>query len=282
MGFFDKLKDKAGEKYTEISKNSEIRGCEKRLREREKEDKVYIAESILERFEIRWLKNMCKYYKVGEPEPTEFNFKTQNRVKVRVTKRHWIEYAASKLTMDEIKKYAKDHKVKYADLEREQVKLKDKREQEYFTKLQQIKAKYEGEEFSAEALPAKDEYSFLQQVKSAIDSFEPSRRFNQESLYQMELNGWLKSQFPESYVDIEVRKGYSRPDIVVDDVAIEVKGPTTVQDLETIFGKCHRYLQEYDDLIVMLFHVDVKEQRFQDWKAGIEEHFPEVVIIRKD
>ena len=59
MGFFDKLKDKAGEKFTEVSKNSEIRGCENRLGKQEKEDDAYIAEAILDRFEIRWLKNRC-------------------------------------------------------------------------------------------------------------------------------------------------------------------------------------------------------------------------------
>jgi len=126
---------------------------------------------------------------------------------------------------------------------------------------------------------AKEKEKLINQVISEIENFRPSRKYHNEFPYQVELVGYLKHKFPNA--DIEQQKGSSRPDIVVGDVAIEVKGPTKTQDLQTIADKCMRYYQHFGELVIVLFEVDVYEQRYDEWKKGINNTFPNVRIIRK-
>ena len=110
----------------------------------------------------------------------------------------------------------------------------------------------------------------INQVVEAIEEFKPARRYKNEFPYQVELVGYLKSKFP--HADIEQQKGSSRPDIVVGDIAIEVKGSTRTQDLKTIADKCMRYYQHFGELVIVLFEVDVYEPRYEEWKKGIKKH----------
>jgi len=126
---------------------------------------------------------------------------------------------------------------------------------------------------------AKEKEKLINQVVSEIENFKPSRIYHNEFPYQVELVGYLKHKFPNA--DIEQQKGSSRPDIIVGDVAIEVKGPTRTQDLQTIADKCMRYYQHFGELVIVLFEVDVYEQRYDEWKKGINNTFPNVRIIRK-
>ena len=119
----------------------------------------------------------------------------------------------------------------------------------------------------------------INQIVETIKEFRPARRYRNEFPYQIELVGYLKSKFP--YADIEQQKGSSRPDIVIGNVAIEVKGPTRTQDLKTIADKCMRYYQHFEGLIVVLFEVDVYEPRYEEWKRGLKNTFPNVRVIRE-
>ena len=119
----------------------------------------------------------------------------------------------------------------------------------------------------------------LQRLVAAIEGFQPTKRYRRELQYHMELSGWLKARY--GAVEIEETRGRSRPDIVVSRViAIEVKGPTTNRELKTIADKVIRYRQYYEAVVVVLFDVQ-DEQRYAEWKKGMESRFPEVVVIRK-
>lgn len=159
------------------------------------------------------------------------------------------------------------------------------REKNYFEKKEEIKKTIpkQNNEFSdiGDLFEDTSFTNVFDDLISSIRDFNPLRVYNEEKYYQIELAGWLKSHFPNSFIDIEVQKGYSRPDIIVDNIAIEIKGPTSSKDLETIFGKCHRYLQDYPYLIVVLFTVQVAEDRYNDWEYGLKQHFPEVIVLRK-
>jgi len=122
--------------------------------------------------------------------------------------------------------------------------------------------------------------SLLNLVVQAIEEFTPSRRYHNEFPYQAELQGWLKSRFPSS--EIEVRRGASRPDIVIEDIAIEVKGPTDNRALETLTTKCLKYSEYYNKVIIVLFEPDFSETNFREIESGIERHFPHVRVVRKD
>lgn len=126
-----------------------------------------------------------------------------------------------------------------------------------------------------------DRRTFKEKVAEEIKQFTPaSSYFEYEKEYQLDLHGWLKKVFPST--EIEVTRSSSRPDIVVGDIAIEVKGPTDANDLATIADKAMRYMQEFSQIIVVLFNVEVAEKRYDDWYDGMKNQYSEVEIIRRD
>ncbi len=125
-----------------------------------------------------------------------------------------------------------------------------------------------------------EQNSLLNYVVQTIEAFRPSKRYHNEFPYQTELQGWLRARFPTSR--IEIQTGASRPDIVIEDVAIEVKGPTDNRALETLTTKCLKYSHYYDKVILVLFEPVFSESNFREIQSGIERHFPHVRILRKD
>jgi hypothetical protein len=125
-----------------------------------------------------------------------------------------------------------------------------------------------------------EEENLPNRVVRAIKEFAPSRRYHNEFSYQTELQGWLKSRFPSSR--IEIQTGASRPDIVIEDIAIEVKGPTDNRALDTLTTKCLKYSAYYKTVVLVLFEPEFSESNFREIEAGIERVFRHVFIIRKD
>lgn len=120
----------------------------------------------------------------------------------------------------------------------------------------------------------------IREIAKCIEQFLPSRHYHDEFGYHTELQGYLKAHYPQSR--IEVQTGSSRPDIIIDSVAIEVKGPTNSRDLSTIADKMLRYPQYYDHVIVVLFDVQTKDRRYNEWYDGITEHYRgKITVIRK-
>ncbi|ABN57942.1 hypothetical protein Memar_2016 [Methanoculleus marisnigri JR1] len=117
----------------------------------------------------------------------------------------------------------------------------------------------------------------VNRLVTRIKAFRPSRDYASEWEYHIELQGYLKGMFPDAR--IEVQTGSSRPDIVVQDIAIEVKGPTYSKDLQTIADKLVRYSQHYNSIIVVLFKVQVNERRYLEWERGIKKTFGDVRVI---
>jgi len=117
----------------------------------------------------------------------------------------------------------------------------------------------------------------VNRLTSHIEGFRPSWSNTCEQDYHRELQGYIKGRFSDARV--EVQTGSSRPDIVVGNIAIEVKGPTHTRDLQTIADKLMRYSQHYDTVIVVLFDVQVNERRYEEWERGIKKTFGDVRII---
>jgi hypothetical protein len=124
---------------------------------------------------------------------------------------------------------------------------------------------------------------FLLELEKTILQYKPLRKYyKKEILYQDTLANWLRSQYPDSDVRVEVTRGSTRPDIIVDDIAIEIKGPTYDKDLQTISDKCMRYTQYYTGgMICVLFNVYVNQRRYDDWLQGMKNNYPDVIVIRK-
>jgi hypothetical protein len=185
---------------------------------------------------------------------------------------YWKEYNCSKAdlvgrlknkaTLDDIIFFAKRNHINIRDI------LRD---------IDQKKADWKVKEITETMKEAG--VSLFLEVEKAVREFRPLRKYDKEIFYQDSLASWLRSKFPDT--DIEVSRGSTRPDIVVEGIAIEVKGPTFEKDLQTISDKCMRYRQYFPQgLICVLFSVYVNQHRYNDWEQGMEKTFPDVKIIK--
>lgn len=116
----------------------------------------------------------------------------------------------------------------------------------------------------------------LLQLKGLIEEFRPAKAFTREIRYQDELYGYLVGKLGKG-VTIEKQVGRSRPDIVVGNIAIEVKGPTSNAGLATIADKIARYRLGFAGIVCVLFNVQ-DEVHYKEWLEGIQD--PAVVVIR--
>ncbi|MGD0535422.1 MAG: hypothetical protein ABR999_08290 [Methanoregula sp.] len=119
----------------------------------------------------------------------------------------------------------------------------------------------------------------INKIVNAIEKFCPTRNWEYEDGYHKELLGYLKHDFPD--IKYEFQMGSSRPDLVIQNIAIEIKGPTDNAALETLTTKCLKYSKYYDHLIMVLFNPQFSEKNFKEIQAGINQYFPHVKIIRK-
>jgi hypothetical protein len=115
----------------------------------------------------------------------------------------------------------------------------------------------------------------------AIKDFEPSYRWKTEEGYHAELTNYLKNQFPN--LEVEKQIGSSRPDIVVQNIAIEIKGPTTAESMNTLASKCMRYNKHFPSgLIIVLFDIRLTQVMLKDYLDSLPETFPNIIgIIEK-
>jgi hypothetical protein len=138
----------------------------------------------------------------------------------------------------------------------------------------------EVEERKKEDEKANEEESLFRRIVKEIEEFKPAKeRLRHEYNYQLNLHGWLKRTFKSAR--IEMQRGSARPDIVIDNIAIEIKGPTRRAELENIASKLLRYPLHFERVVVVLFELDVNNQYYQDWLEGMNKKHPDVEIIEK-
>lgn len=120
----------------------------------------------------------------------------------------------------------------------------------------------------------------INQVIEKIKKFQPIKRFKVEKDYQNNLAGYLQPSFKK--VRIEEQRGGSRPDIIInDEIAIEIKGPTTMDELKTLPDKCMRYPTSYDEVIVVLFDIQLSNEKLESYLNLLKGMFPNIIIIKK-
>ena len=116
-------------------------------------------------------------------------------------------------------------------------------------------------------------------IYEEIKKFEPSQKYKDEIGYHAELQGWLKRQFPETKAEVYTQG--SRTDIVIKDIAIEVKGPTGKEAMNTLANKYLRYTHHFKYLIVVLFDLRVSDGYYKDFKESLEEKLDNLIIKKK-
>ena len=122
----------------------------------------------------------------------------------------------------------------------------------------------------------------VDKIKTTIESFKQAENWPNEAGYQADLYNFLKRNFPDA--KLEERTGASRPDIIIKDIAIELKGPTTNEGINSLPAKCIKYSKYYRKIIFVLFSPKFSQSNFIEIKKGIEETFPgrTIFIIKQN
>jgi len=131
-----------------------------------------------------------------------------------------------------------------------------------------------------ERCPKKVGESLESKVVQAIKEFEPNRKLRDEKAYENSLYSLLKIRFPE--IEVKVQKCSSIPNIVINNIAIEIKGPIQHTDkLDFVSSKLMRYPQDFEKIIVVLFDLNINDHCYENWLKR-QKKFSEVEVIRKD
>ena len=112
--------------------------------------------------------------------------------------------------------------------------------------------------------------SLLLELESKIKKFKPLRNYNKEELYQTWLYWYLQNNYPD--LKIEETKHYSRPDITIGKIAIEIKWPTNMAWLNTLADKINKYLPAWEYLFIVLFDMKTSNKDYEDKKREILEN----------
>jgi hypothetical protein len=121
--------------------------------------------------------------------------------------------------------------------------------------------------------------TLFERLVRATEEFTPSTNWINESGYQAELYSVLKQSFPE--ISVNPQKDSSTPDLVIEDIGIEVKGPTDGGELRTLPDECLRYSPHYQSLIFVLFKPEFTELLYEEICDGISRTYSNIKIIRK-
>lgn len=109
---------------------------------------------------------------------------------------------------------------------------------------------------------------FIRELENKIREFKPSQHYKEEKYYQVELIGFLKNNYPNC--KIEEYRDFKRPDIVIDNIAIEIKWPTHMSWLKTLPDKINSYIPTWDYLFIVLFNIEVHPDKEQNMKIYLE------------
>jgi hypothetical protein len=101
----------------------------------------------------------------------------------------------------------------------------------------------------------------------AIKSLNYIPTFREERPYHSMIYGYLIGKGFE--VKWEVGTGASRPDLVVEGIAIEVKGPTDSMAMQTLSHKIMKYSNHYHYLIIVLFDCMCSKYTLDETLMGI-------------
>ena len=150
----------------------------------------------------------------------------------------------------------------YDGLEKELYERLAVRKQEYERREQEERQHRE------EKIQRQKEFEAQKVIKiiRTIEEFDPRKRYELEKDYQETLFTILNRAFPQCI--FEKQKSFKNPDYEIEQICIELKGPTDKHQLDTVSEKVPRYLKEWDHMIVVLYDITTSQTTYENWKDG--------------
>jgi len=234
---------------------------------------------ILDRFEIKDLKDICKDYGIGEPSPYEEDFLTGEKSRRTVTREHYIDWIIERLSLDQIKNFCDKRRIKIWDIVEEKVPeptpivveevirpvIVEKRGVEEQPQVTQMEVK-------------KSEFDLV--LDSIKKEFEPED-VRDENEFEKQLFQFLKIKYPDrARRQIDTPKG--KIDIVIDNrYAIELKIADSKGKLMVLYGQVINYKKIYRDVAVVLLDVGkMPHHEIKEYIDGYRNLGAKVIILR--
>ncbi len=230
-------------------------------------------DQILRRMNKGQLRSLCKEYRIAT-KTRKTEWKVDKRTDEWYTRDYTYVYKDDELITRIKNRVSLDNIIGFA--KRNHINIRD-----ILADIDKKKAEWKIKEINE--MMEQEGRTFIKELEKSILEFNPPRKYYREEMpYQDTLATHLKNEFPDGDVGVEVSRGPVRPDIVVNEVAIEIKGPTGNKELETIANKCLLYDQYFHGgLICVLFNVYVNKRRYDAWLRGINNSYPNVIVIKK-
>ena len=214
---------------------------------------------ILNKFEMKDLKRICKDYGIGEPSKYEEDFITGERRKRTVTREHYINRIMSRLSLEQIKNFADKHRIDTWDIVKEEKKP--------IRRSEEIKEQPKEKKVTKIEIKRQSEFdSILEDIEN---EFEPEECRNEED-FEKQLVQYLKYKLPNSVKrQVTTRKGTI--DLVIDNkYAIELKIADNRSKLRDTKGQIHDYLKVFNELAVII--LDVGKLRRSEIKEYVDDY----------
>lgn len=115
-------------------------------------------------------------------------------------------------------------------------------------------------------------------LEQVILNYQHPKRQKKELPYSMGLFGYIQGFFPDA--KYEAQREIARPDIVIGNIAIEVKAPTTNGSLNTLPAKRLTYLPHFNRVIFVLFENRSSPQVYNAIIPSLKQD-PRITVIEK-
>lgn len=247
-----------------------------------KDTKSYIKDKIInERMSNNLLNQLCVERNIPLYRK---NSRTGRIVKRKLRRDDYISYARKNISLEYIIKFSDRNNLHIGNIIREFNQTKDTVMKTHYSSIEEVNRKiftlkrsildYDTThrvDYTNRDVYEFDEYdNIFSKLAYDIGNFKPSHKHPREQLYRAELFTFLKNNGYDDCIE-EFQTGDIRPDLVVNgNIAIELKGPTTYEGLKSIFHKIPLYSETYKFIIIVLFDMRVKKDKYYRWFNNIK------------
>jgi len=227
---------------------------------------------ILDRFEMKDLKGICKDYGIREPSPYEEDFLTGEKSRRTVTREHYIDWIIERLSLDQIKNFCDKRRIRIWDIVGEKVLEPPPIAVEEVKRPTIVEKQAVEEPPQVAQMEVKSEFDL---ILESIKGFEPEPVRDEED-FEKQLFQVLKLKYPNKVErQIETREG--KIDIVISNrYALELKIADSKGKLRDLFGQLYSYKKVYNDVAVVLLdvgkmsHHEIKKYTDDYGKLGVK------------
>jgi len=259
MGFLKKI----GESVKKTGKTivKEVKATSETIRTKKR---------ILNKFEMKDLKKLCKAYGIGKPSSYQEDLMTGERRKIRLTRKDYINYIMFRLGLNQIEDYCNRHRIDIRNIEREKER-----------KIKKIKKPKE--EITERKIKRKPEFDdILNIIKNDFQDLILSTKFINESEFRKQLAMFLKMNFKNKKIEEECRSSRGRLDILIDrKYVLELKYADNKGTLDKGISEVTRYREKFDCIAVVI--LDTNKLRFstiREYESYYEKLGAQVIILR--